>query len=100
LIPEVRWFHRDSTRQAKGLHRLKYVGALERGLAYLSRCNSGWFCHTCDPCDVLTPFCSIYIVWCTISYLLYLFVCMYLCVTIDSAQFEGPPKQGFEDVPE
>jgi hypothetical protein len=25
---------------------LKYVGALERGLAYLSRCNSGWFCHS------------------------------------------------------
>jgi hypothetical protein len=25
---------------------LKYVGALESGLAYLSRCNSGWFCHT------------------------------------------------------
>jgi hypothetical protein len=38
--------YRDVNRQAKGLHRLKYVGALERGLAYLSRCNSGWFCHT------------------------------------------------------
>jgi hypothetical protein len=37
--------YRDVTRQAKGLHHLKYVGALERGLAYLSRCNSGWFCH-------------------------------------------------------
>jgi hypothetical protein len=37
--------YRDVTRQAKGLHRLKYVGALEKGLAYLSRCNSGWFCH-------------------------------------------------------
>jgi hypothetical protein len=24
---------------------LKYVEALKRGLAYLSRCNSGWFCH-------------------------------------------------------
>jgi anaerobic selenocysteine-containing dehydrogenase len=33
------------TRQAKELHHLKHVGALERGLAYLSRCNSGWFCH-------------------------------------------------------
>jgi hypothetical protein len=31
--------------QAKGLHHLKYVGALERRLAYLSWCNSGWFCH-------------------------------------------------------
>jgi hypothetical protein len=38
--------HRDVTRQAKGLQCLKYVGALERGLAYLSRCNSGWFCHS------------------------------------------------------
>jgi hypothetical protein len=37
--------YQDVTRQAKGLHHLKYVGALERGLAYLSRCNSGWFCH-------------------------------------------------------
>jgi hypothetical protein len=37
--------YRDVTRQAKGLHCLKYVGALERGLVYLSRCNSGWFCH-------------------------------------------------------
>jgi hypothetical protein len=34
------------SRQAKGLHRLKYVGALESGLAYLSRCNSGWYCHS------------------------------------------------------
>jgi hypothetical protein len=25
---------------------------------------------------------------------------MYLCVTIDGAQFEGPQAQGFEDVPE
>jgi hypothetical protein len=25
---------------------LKYVGALERGLAHLSWCNSGWFYHT------------------------------------------------------
>jgi hypothetical protein len=38
--------YRDVTRQAKGLHYLKYVGALEREPAYLSRCNSGWFCHT------------------------------------------------------
>jgi hypothetical protein len=37
--------YRDVTRQAKGLYRLKYVGALRGGLAYLSRCNSGWFCH-------------------------------------------------------
>jgi hypothetical protein len=38
--------YRDVTRQTKGLHCLKYVEALERGLAYLSRCNSGWFCHS------------------------------------------------------
>jgi hypothetical protein len=25
---------------------------------------------------------------------------MYLCVTIDGAQFEGPQEQSFEDVPE
>jgi hypothetical protein len=28
-------------RQAKGLYRLKHIGALKSGLAYLSRCNSG-----------------------------------------------------------
>jgi hypothetical protein len=37
--------YRDVTRQAKGLYRLKHVGALRSGLAYLSRYNSGWFCH-------------------------------------------------------
>jgi hypothetical protein len=37
--------YRDVTRQAKGLHRLKYVGALERGIVHLSQCNSDWFCH-------------------------------------------------------
>jgi hypothetical protein len=43
--------YRDVTRQAKGLYRLKHVGALKNGLAYLSRYNSGWFCHTC--CDTI-----------------------------------------------
>jgi hypothetical protein len=38
--------YRDVTRQAKGLYRLKHVGALRSGLVYLSRYNSGWFCHT------------------------------------------------------
>jgi hypothetical protein len=38
--------YRDVTRQAKGLYRLEHEVALKRGLAYLSRCNSGWFCHT------------------------------------------------------
>jgi hypothetical protein len=37
--------YRDVTRQAKGLYRLKHVGALGSGLTYLSRYNSGWFCH-------------------------------------------------------
>jgi hypothetical protein len=43
--------YRDVTRQAKGLYRLKHEVALKRGLAYLSRCNSGWFCHNIDPED-------------------------------------------------
>jgi hypothetical protein len=38
--------YRDITRQAKGLYRLKHVGALRIRLAYLSRYNSGWFCHS------------------------------------------------------
>jgi hypothetical protein len=29
-----------------------------------------------------------------------LICCMYLCVVIDGAQFEGPQEQGFEDAPE
>jgi hypothetical protein len=37
--------YRDATRQAKGLYRLKHVGALWIGLTYLSRYNSDWFCH-------------------------------------------------------
>jgi hypothetical protein len=48
--------YQDVTRQAKGLHRLKYVGALESGLAYLSQCNSGWFCHTIQPSPNWTSF--------------------------------------------
>jgi hypothetical protein len=34
---------RDVTRQAKGLNRLKHVGAFRNGLAYLR-----WFCHRDD----------------------------------------------------
>jgi hypothetical protein len=41
--------YRDVTRQAKGLYRLKHVGALSNGLTYLSRYNSGWFCHKKKP---------------------------------------------------
>jgi hypothetical protein len=46
LFDPVSVVYRDATRQAKGLYRLKYVGALRSGLAYLSRYNSGWFCHS------------------------------------------------------
>jgi hypothetical protein len=42
-------------------------------------------------------FCSVYIVWCTVSYLLYLFACMNLCGAIDGAQFKDAQGQGFED---
>jgi hypothetical protein len=45
-------------------------------------------------------FCSVYIVCYTVSYLLYLFVYMYLCVVIDGAQFEGLQALGFGDVSE
>jgi hypothetical protein len=45
LFDPVLVVYRDATRQTKGLYRLKYVGALWRGLACLSRYNSGWFCH-------------------------------------------------------
>jgi hypothetical protein len=37
--------YRDITRQTKGLYRLEHVGSRRSGLAYLSRCNLGWFCH-------------------------------------------------------
>jgi hypothetical protein len=46
LFDPVTVVYRDATRQAKELYRLKYVGALWSGLAYLSQYNSGWFCHT------------------------------------------------------
>jgi hypothetical protein len=48
LFDPVSVFYRDVTRHAKGLYRLKHVGARRSGLAYLSRCNSSWFCHTCN----------------------------------------------------
>jgi hypothetical protein len=46
LFDPVSVVYRDVTRQTKGLYRLKYVGALWSGLAYLSRYNSGWLCHS------------------------------------------------------
>jgi hypothetical protein len=45
LFDPVSVVYRDVTRQAKGLYRLKYVGALWSGLAYLSRYDSDWFCQ-------------------------------------------------------
>jgi hypothetical protein len=45
LFDPVSVVYRDATRQAKGLYRLKHVGALWSGLTYLSQYNSGWFCH-------------------------------------------------------
>jgi hypothetical protein len=45
LFDPVSVVYRDVTRQAKGLYRLKHVGAGRSGLAYLSRCNLSWFCH-------------------------------------------------------
>jgi len=45
----------------------------------------------------VTSFCTIYIDWCTISYLLYLFTCTYLCAALDDPQFEEQQQvQGFE----
>jgi hypothetical protein len=46
LFDPVSVVYRDATRQAKGLYHLKCVGALWSGLAYLSRYNSSWFCHS------------------------------------------------------
>jgi hypothetical protein len=46
LFDPISVVYRDTTRQTKRLYRLKYVGALWSGLAYLSRYNSGWFCHS------------------------------------------------------
>jgi hypothetical protein len=45
LFDPVSVVYRDATRQAKGLYRLKHVGALWSGLAYLSQYNSGRYCH-------------------------------------------------------
>jgi hypothetical protein len=46
LFDPVSVVYQDATRQAKGLYCLKYDGALWSGLAYLSRYNLGWFCHS------------------------------------------------------
>jgi hypothetical protein len=42
----VLWFIGTLPDRPIVLYRLKYEVALQRGLAYLSRCNLGWFCHT------------------------------------------------------
>jgi hypothetical protein len=36
-------------------YRLKYVGDLRNGFAYLSRCNSGWFYHIKIPTEIIDP---------------------------------------------
>jgi hypothetical protein len=41
----VRWFIGTLPDRPIGLYRLKHEVALQKGLAYLSRYNSGWFCH-------------------------------------------------------
>ena len=45
----------------------------------------------------ITSFCIISIVWCTVSYLLNLLACIYLCDAIDGAPYEDKQEQGFED---
>jgi hypothetical protein len=50
--------------------------------------------------NFLRLFCSVFIDWCTVLILFYLFYCMWLGVVIDGAQFEDPRGQDFEDVPE
>jgi hypothetical protein len=45
-------------------------------------------------------FCSIYIIWCTVSYLLHLLDCMNLCDVVDGVQFEDSQEQSFEDTAE
>jgi hypothetical protein len=52
--------YRDVTRQAKGLYRLKHVRALRNGLTYLSRYNSGWFCHTILPSKYSDQYDAVY----------------------------------------
>jgi hypothetical protein len=55
--------------------------------------------------SLATLFCIVHIVWCTVSYLLYLFACMCVFGAIDDSQFkeqqqdqafEGPDQQHFE----
>ena len=41
-------------------------------------------------------FSAVNIVWCTISYLLYLSACVYLCGALDGMQFEEQQDQGYE----
>ena len=56
--------------------------------------------------SLVTFFCTVFIVWCTVSYCLYLFACMCVCDAIDDPQFEeqqqdqgfgGPDQQQFEE---
>ena len=45
----------------------------------------------------ITLFCTVYIDWCTVSYLFYLLVCMYLCDVLDDTPFEDQQEQGFDN---
>jgi hypothetical protein len=56
LFDPVSVVYWDATRLAKGLYRLKHVGALWSGLAYLSQYNSGWFCHKVRAAKSITPY--------------------------------------------
>ena len=60
------------------------------------------FLRSRGPCNMYssfsTSFCTVYIVWCIVSYLLYLPTCMYLCDAIEGAPFEDSQEQGFEGV--
>jgi hypothetical protein len=44
--PVYRWFIGTLPDRPIVLYRLRYEVALRQGLAYLSRYNSGWFCHS------------------------------------------------------
>jgi hypothetical protein len=44
-----------------------------------------------------TSFCTVYLVWCTVSYSFYLFACIFLCGAIDGMLFMKQLGQGFED---
>jgi hypothetical protein len=56
VVSWVRWFIGTLPDRPIGLYCLKHEVAHQRGLAYLSRCNSGWFCHMYAYKDFLATF--------------------------------------------